>query len=91
MVDDDFYDAVVENEPIEIDIAGREIVIGGTKTFKFNLPEMEWKLTVNDGITAAYKKHGNAIWERLVAGENKGPSEKKEKIDIDPGDRRLAW
>ena len=74
-----------------MDITGREVVVGDTKIFKFNLAEMEWKLTVNDGITAAYKKYGNAIWERLVAGEKKAPSEKKENINIDPVDKRLAW
>lgn len=62
MSDDAFFEAVTEGEEITIDVPTRTIVVGG-KNLKFKMAEMEYRLTVNNGISESYKMYGKAIWE----------------------------
>jgi 3-isopropylmalate dehydratase small subunit len=66
---DDFFRLAVDQADIEIDVAHRLIRLAG-RTFDFNLDEMEYRLTVNKGLQASYKKFGRDIWNYI--GANSG-------------------
>jgi hypothetical protein len=69
MSDDAFFEAVTEGEEITIDVPTRTIVVGGRKKFKFRVAEMEYRLTVNMGISESYKMYGKVIWEKLTESD----------------------
>ena len=47
----------------------RSIVVGGWKDFKFAMTEMEYRLTVNKGISASYKMYRKAVREKLIESD----------------------
>ncbi|KAK5168966.1 uncharacterized protein LTR77_006275 [Saxophila tyrrhenica] len=96
MEDEDFYAAATEGEEIEIDIEARKIEVGG-KVWEFRLSNMEYKLTVNNGIAKTYGRFGKKIWERLMQedpGKGVKPTMEVEAAWAAPeerGDSRLNW
>ncbi|RFU25686.1 hypothetical protein B7463_g10652, partial [Scytalidium lignicola] len=47
----------------------RRVTVDGHTTFYFQMADMEWKLTINQGLVNAYKKFGRSIWEQLTASD----------------------
>ena len=91
MEDEDFYSAAQEGEDISIDIGARSIEVAG-KTFPFRLSNMEYKLTVNNGIANTYGCFGKTIWQRLM--QEDGPSDAAKAVAKDAAaslDSRLNW
>lgn len=90
MEDQEFYDAAQESEEITIDIGRRDIAVGGKK-FPFRLSNMEYKLTVNNGIANTYGRFGKAIWQKLMQEEE--PERKRGIIKDEAAhvDSRLNW
>ena len=107
MNDDSFYAAAKDERPIEIDVESRKIKIevekGEWKEWKFELSEMEYKLTLNKGVTESYRRFGRGVWEGLMgAGEKeaqrtagKGKSGEAALLaGVEGGDgknEKLAW
>jgi 3-isopropylmalate dehydratase small subunit len=87
--DDAFFEAATEGVEISIDVPTRTIVVGRGKEFRFKMAEMEYRLTVNKGITESYKMYGKAIWEKLTE------SDMKVKVSDDTDgkvvDKRMEW
>lgn len=90
MNDDAFYSAATDGETIEIDMPNRRIIVGEDKTFDFEMPEMEWKLTMNHGISEAYKKFGPSIWEELTRSDNSKSSDVVQTMEK-PTDSNIQW
>ncbi len=93
MEDEEFYEAAKEGEQISIDIANRAIEVA-RQSFPFRLSDMEYKLTINQGVAKTYGRYGKAIWERLME-EGSSQSEKPvQPIMQDEAaslDSRLNW
>ena len=64
--DDHFYQVATDGVEIEIDIPKRLIKVS-QESFNFQMAEMEYRLTMNKGLQASYKKFGRDIWRRLAA------------------------
>ena len=92
MGEEAFYEAAVEGAEIEIDVPARKIRVGG-REFGFKMAEMEYRLTMNKGITEAYRKFGKAIWEKLT--EVDGEAKVGGALDGDGegrgADKRMEW
>lgn len=88
MSNDGFFEVATEGEEISIDVPTRTIRVGG-KDFKFRLAEMEYRLTMNKGITEAYKRYGKAIWEKLTESDTDVKVE--EEMVGKMTDKRLDW
>ena len=94
MTDENFYTVALDGASIEINIPGRKIIVDGDQTFNFRMAEMEWRLTVNRGLTAAYKKFGNAIWAKMTEPNTMSRSAVEESVSTDQvneSDDRLQW
>lgn len=90
MEDEEFYALAKEGEEIGIDVGERKIEVGG-KTFAFKLSNMEYKLTVNEGIAQTYGRFGKKIWERLMLEEPEKGIEPVMEVTEAKGDSRLNW
>lgn len=89
--DDEFHKAAGEGEDITIDIPNRTVTVGG-RGFPFQLSEMEYNLTVNNGIAAAYKRFGKGIWETFTKGQSSTPiSEVLKIVDDNKPQKELQW
>lgn len=88
MSDEDFFEAATEGQDVSIDIPTRTIQVAG-KEFNFKMAEMEYRLTMNKGITAAYKRFGKAIWEKLTEGDTESMVE--EDTEGKTTDKRMEW
>jgi hypothetical protein len=96
ITDEEFYAAAQEGEDITLDIPTRTITVGG-KSFAFKLSEMEYNLTINNGVAQSYRRFGKGIWERFT-GAGKEETEmsiiraavegSKEEFN---GNKRLEW
>ena len=93
MSDEAFFEAATEGREIEIDVPARMIRVGGKEEFGFKMAEMEYRLTVNKGMTEAYKKFGGAIWEKLTENETGGKvgMEEEEEKEGKVVDKRMEW
>ena len=89
MSDEAFFEAAVEGEEISIDVPTRTIVVGGQKEFKFKMAEMEYRLTVNKGISESYKMYGKAIWEKLTESDTRVKIEDDAEGKV--ADKRMEW
>ncbi|KIX06230.1 uncharacterized protein Z518_04205 [Rhinocladiella mackenziei CBS 650.93] len=67
MTDDAFFGAAREGEDITLDFPSRTIHVAG-QTFPFQLSEMEYHLTLNNGIAESFRKYGKRIWENFTKG-----------------------
>lgn len=65
MTEEAFYETAKEGEEITIDVPTRTVNVGG-KTFGFKFSEMEYNLTINNGVAESYRKFGKGIWERFT-------------------------
>jgi 3-isopropylmalate dehydratase small subunit len=90
MDDNAFYEAAKEGENITIDIPNRSIAIGG-QAFLFTLSEMEYNLTLNNGITNSFKRYGRGIWETFTSGNKKSVSEVLQGVEEQKPDKGLEW
>jgi len=90
MDDEAFYEAAQEDVEISIDVPQRQITVAG-KGFPFRLSNMEYQLTINNGIAKAYGRYGKSIWEKLMGAET---SQNPNAILADEAasiDSRLNW
>ena len=89
MSDEAFFEAATEGEEISIDVPTRTIVVGGRQKFIFKMAEMEYRLTVNKGISESYKRYGKAIWERLTESDTR--VKVGDDADDKVVDKRMEW
>lgn len=68
--DDAFFQAATEGEDITLDIPSRTATVAG-HAYPFALSDMEYNLTVNNGMTDSYKKFGKGIWESFTQSKSK--------------------
>ncbi|KAJ9620752.1 hypothetical protein H2204_012162 [Knufia peltigerae] len=71
--DDAFFQAAKEGEDITLDIPSRTATVAG-HAYPFALSDMEYNLTVNNGMTDSYKKFGKAIWENFTQSKTERTS-----------------
>lgn len=90
MDDEAFFELAREGEDIRIDIPSRQIVVA-EKQFPFRLSDMEYKLTINNGIAKAYGRFGKAIWEKLMQEESSEGVRPVLKDEAASLDSRLNW
>ena len=95
ITDDDFHSLAQDGEEITLDIPRRTVTVSG-KTFDFKLSEMEYNLTINNGLTESYQRFGKGIWERFT-GAGKEETEMSiiraavEGSGEEKTDKRLDW
>jgi 3-isopropylmalate dehydratase small subunit len=87
--DEAFFEAATEGKDISIDVPTRTIVVGDGTVFKFKMAEMEYRLTVNKGITESYKMYGKAIWEKLTERDTR--VKVGDSADVKAIDKRMEW
>ena len=90
MENEEFYQAAQEGEDITIDVGTKSIDVGG-KRFPFRLSNMEYKLTVNNGIAKTYGRFGKAIWQKLMQEESSESMTSVMKDEAATVDSRLNW
>ncbi|KIV79205.1 hypothetical protein PV11_06776 [Exophiala sideris] len=90
--DDAFFEAAVDGEDITIDIPSRSVTVGG-KTFPFNLSEMEYNLTINNGMAESFRRFGKGIWETFTGSNSNGKSiaQALEEGSGEKKDRKMEW
>lgn len=89
--DDEFHQTAVDREDITIDIPSRIVAVGGKK-FPFQLSDMEYNLTVNNGIAASYKRFGKGIWETFTKEKSSTSiSEVLKSVDEGKPQQELQW
>ncbi|KAK4940303.1 hypothetical protein LTR10_019519 [Elasticomyces elasticus] len=90
--DDAFFEAAIDGEDITIDIPSRSVRVGG-KTFPFNLSEMEYNLTINNGMAESFRRFGKGIWETFTSSNTNGKSIARALEDAsgEKKDRKLEW
>ncbi|GAQ11764.1 putative aconitate hydratase [Aspergillus lentulus] len=76
MPNESFYAAAKDGSEISIDLRAHVIHIDGLR-FEFELSQMEQELFRHGGITSAFRKFGNSLFEELTAAKNVGTSHKK--------------
>ncbi|KAJ9609219.1 hypothetical protein H2200_006991 [Cladophialophora chaetospira] len=97
ITDDEFHSLAQDGEAITLDIPSRTVSVAG-KSFDFRLSEMEYNLTVNNGVAESYRRFGKGIWEEFTG---KGKKEGEKEISLmkaaaegggeGKGDERLEW
>lgn len=90
--DDAFFEVAKEGEDITIDIPSRTVSVAG-QTFPLNLSEMEYNLTVNNGMAESFRRFGKAIWENFTGSTTGGKSVARaleEGSDVKK-DRKMDW
>jgi 3-isopropylmalate dehydratase small subunit len=89
MSGDAFFEAATEGKDISVNVPMRTIVVGDGQVFKFKMAEMEYRLTVNKGISESYKMYGKAIWEKLTESDVR--VEVGDDTDGRVMDKRMEW
>lgn len=89
--DDAFFEVAKDGEDITIDIPSRTVSVA-RRTFPFNLSEMEYNLTVNNGMAESFRRFGKTIWENFTSSTTGGKSiaralEEGESVK----DRKTEW
>ncbi|RHZ62004.1 aconitase family protein [Aspergillus thermomutatus] len=87
MPDESFYAATKDGSDISIDLQARVIEADGLR-FGFQLSQMEQELFRHGGITSAFRRFGNRLFEELTAAKNVGASQ-EEKVCHPPS--ALQW
>ncbi|PKX91257.1 aconitase family protein [Aspergillus novofumigatus IBT 16806] len=77
MPNQSFYAAAKDGSEISIDLHAHVIHIDGLR-FEFESSQMEQELFRHGGITSAFLKFGNRLFEELTAAKNVGTSHKEE-------------
>ncbi|KAI1610291.1 aconitase family protein [Exophiala viscosa] len=90
--DDAFFEAAKEGEDITIDIPSRSVTVGG-QVFPFNLSEMEYNLTINNGMAESFRKFGKGIWENFTGTKTDAKSVARalEEGGGEKKDRKMEW
>lgn len=78
MPNESFYAAAKDGSEVSIDLLAQVIHIEGLR-FVFQLSQMEQGLYSHGGITSAFRKFGNSLFEELTAAKNIGTSHMEEK------------
>ena len=101
MEDEAFYEAATDGVFLSIDIPNRTVRVGegsDIQTFPFTMSDMEYRLTMNNGINVAYGKFKNELWKRMVGNTspqrdtNTKTGEMLEaSLSEQQGDKRLQW
>ncbi|KAH3196898.1 hypothetical protein KXW62_002870 [Aspergillus fumigatus] len=78
MPNESFYAAAKDGSEVSIDLLAQVIHIEGLR-FVFQLSQMEQGLYRHGGITSAFRKFGNRLFEELTAAKNIGTSHMEEK------------
>ena len=99
--DEAFYEAATDGVFLSIDIPNRTVRVGegsDIQTFPFTMSDMEYRLTMNNGINVAYGKFKNELWKRMVGNTspqrdtNTKTGEMLEaSLSEQQGDKRLQW
>ena len=84
-----FFEAAVEGEDISIHVEDRSIMVGG-KVFQFRLSNMEYKLTVNNGIAKTYSRFGKSIWQKLMQDDTSSDDKVEKAVAEDQAGHRRA-
>jgi 3-isopropylmalate dehydratase small subunit len=89
ITDESFYEAAVDGAEISVDINTNTILLDG-KEIGFQLSEMEKGLFDNGGITSAFNKFGNRLFEALTAPKNLPGTASKSEGGANPH-AKLQW
>ncbi|GIJ90458.1 hypothetical protein Asppvi_009413 [Aspergillus pseudoviridinutans] len=87
MPNESFYAAAKDGSEILIDLRAHVIDIDGLQ-FEFQLSQMEQELFRHGGITSAFRRFGNRLFEELTASKNVGTSHKEKDC---PSLSPLQW
>ena len=93
ITDEEFHKLAQDGADITLDIPNRSVTVGSSadnsgKTFPFQLSEMEYNLTINNGVAESYRRFGKGIWETFTGkglglkGREGGDREKDVERDI---------
>lgn len=85
----EFFDAAVDGESIQIDLARNLVQVAG-RDFDFSLSEIEKSLVDVGGVTPAFKKYGKEIFKILCKNGMTGSEPTKKPLQ-ESGDPRLVW
>ncbi|ETN39949.1 uncharacterized protein HMPREF1541_06176 [Cyphellophora europaea CBS 101466] len=76
MEDEGFFAAAQDGRAIEVDVPRRmvrvEIEEGEWREWGFVLSEMEYQLTLNEGVTKSFQRYGKGVWEGLMKADGGG-------------------
>lgn len=93
MDDETFFEAATDGRAIEVNVDGHivrvEVDKGEWRKWTFTLSEMEYQLTVNQGLTESFKRYGRAIFEGLL-GSNDDRQKKQDGNGKGEGEDGLA-
>lgn len=88
---DDFHSLVADGAEIKIDIALREVCLGG-RTFAFKVDDMELALIENGGMAPAFARFGKDVFERLSAsGSREADRMSYQDHKIGGASQELQW
>ena len=95
ITDDDFFALAREGKEITLDIPQRTVTVAGN-VFPFKLSEMEYNLTVNDGVAQSYRRFGKGVWEQFTQARKEGTEASMMRAAVEggaegKGDQRLEW
>ena len=72
--DEEFFEIAQDNVNVTIDVSKRFVEVTtssvGRRRFPFDLSETEYRLTMNDGISAAYRRYRSDLWFELTKRQN---------------------
>jgi 3-isopropylmalate dehydratase small subunit len=80
MPNESFYATAKDGSEISIDLRAHAIDIDRVR-FEFELSQMEQELFRHGGITSAFRKFGNRLFEELTAAKNARTSHKEENCN----------
>lgn len=69
MDDESFFAAATDGRAIQVDVPKRVLRVdidGQWKEWPFVLSDMEYQLTLNEGVTKSFQRYGKGIWEGLM-------------------------
>lgn len=99
--DDAFYQAATDGVFLKIDIPTRTVSVGegsNVRTFPFIMSDMEYRLTMHNGINAAYGKFKNELWKHMIGGRSSDSDEKstaraasEATLNEQQIDKKLQW
>ncbi|CAL5873028.1 uncharacterized protein PFLUO_LOCUS7297 [Penicillium psychrofluorescens] len=90
MIDEYFYEAAKDGEDISIDFNARSIYVGGQR-FGFQLSQMERELFDYGGITSAFQKFGNKLFDIMTAPKGLESSARKTQEKAATPHLGLQW
>lgn len=85
MDDENFYAAAEDGRAIEVDVPRRlvrvEVAEGKWEEWPFVLSDMEYQLTLNEGVTKSFRRFGTGIWEGLMQQQQNGGQQGQQTLD----------